>query len=51
VTAEVDGHRDLVGVVGRVMLVRMASMPFLGLTIGMAVAVVDVLGRQLGMAL
>jgi hypothetical protein len=49
--ADTSWHRDLVGVVSRIVLVRMAGMPFLGPTIGIAVAVVDVLSLQRGMAL
>jgi hypothetical protein len=46
-----DWHRNLVGVVSRVVPVRMAGMLFLGPTVGMAVAVVNLLSRQRGMTL
>jgi len=49
--AEIGWHRHLVGVVSRVVPVRMAGMSFLGPTVFVGVAFVDVCGRQGGMAL
>ena len=49
--AGIGWRRDLVGVVSRVVPVRMAGLSFLGPTVFVGVAFVDVCGRQGGMAL